>query len=551
MLRVRLVTLAMALLLGGAIAQTTIENVEELMAAFATGGEYRIAPGTYAVAETLSLSASLSIVGSDPAEVTIAASGGPIAVRVGEGARLHLEGLRLVWDDVTPGDLIVVRHGHVSLRRVDLGMAQAGTVEARDPWRDSHGTALVLQGTASAVVEDARIARNANAAIEMLSSSTLSLEGSIVIDNHRGLIAVAEASLDVIDTAIVDQVAQGLVLAGTVQATFTDTVFAGNGRLDVERGLWLEAIRLVERSRATFVGGVLRDSPTNGIAASDSAEAVIDGMLIEANGGVIDGGNRSWSALFVTSDARVAVQRSMVRGNPAGAFDVRGAGTLVIEDAVVFENGGFGHTAARDQAVLVVQGSRVVANDGAVLVLGEARVVISESELVDGGSSGVVASESAQVRVQASTVAGHAERGLWIDGDATVDVVDCDVEGNAMGLWLTGAATAFVIESRIRDNRHSGAVLLGTSRGAFTDNEIVGNAQNGVALAESSGGVLEGNLLAGNGSVGVLLVDAATGSLERNTITGSPAGVRLEDQATAQGADNLFADNEQDVAEVR
>lgn len=548
----QLAIVALALLLCGAHAQTAIESVDDLVAAAASGGEYRIAPGTYALAASLDVTGALSIVGSGPDEVTIQAAGGPIAVRVGEGARLHLEGVRLVWTGDTPGDLVVVRNGHLTLRGVDLGFAKAGTVEPPDPWRPGgHGSALVLQGGAEAVVEEARIARSEHVAIEVLGSSALLLAASQVVDNHRGLVAVEEARIDVRGTTFLDQFNQAVVLVADAQATFSDSGFGGNGRLDVEGGVWLEAIRVVDRARATFQGGMLRDSPATGIAVSGNAEVIIDGMLLEANGGVLEDESRRWSAVFVTGEASVAIQRATVRGNPGGALYVRQSGTLVIEDTTVANNGSFGHTHVSDQGLLAVQGSRFVGNDGAVLMYGQARAAIHDSELVGGASSGVIIGESASVEIVRTTIAGNAQRGVWIDGNASADLADNTISGNEMGLWLTGAATASVNENRINDNMHSGAVLLGTTRAVFARNEIAGNARNGVALADGAGGILEANQLLGNGLVGVLFTDTASGTLEGNTITGSESGVRLENEGTAQGADNVFADNGQDVTEAR
>jgi parallel beta-helix repeat protein len=552
MVGVRFVAIALALLVFGASAQTPIESVDDLVAAVASGGEYRIVAGTYVLDASLDVAGTVSIVGGGPDDVIIEASGGPIAVRVGEGARLHLEGLRLLWTGETPGDLVVVRHGHVTLRGVDLGFAKGGTAPTPDPWRPGgHGAALVLQGASEGVVEDARITRNENAAIQVLGSSSLRLVASQVVDNVRGVVAAEEARIEVQDSAFLDQVAQAIALIDGAQATFVATGFGGNGLLDVERGQFLEAIRVVDRARATFEGGALQGAPTSGIAASGSAEVVIDGMLLEANGGVLADGSRSWPAVFVTGEARVAVQNATVRRNVGGAFDVRASGVLVVEGTTVTENGAFGHTRVSDQGRLAVQGSRFVGNDGAVFVHGNARAAIHDSELLDGGASGVTVGESASVEIVGNTIAGHAQRGVWIDGEASVDMSDNTVTGNEMGLWMTAAATALVTENRITDNLHSGAVLLGTTRAVFARNEIARNARNGVALADDTGGVLEDNELVGNGLVGVLVVGNATGTLERNTIAGSESGVRLENQGTAQGADNVFADNGQDVTEAR
>ncbi len=554
-LRPRRLAAAAAALLVYALAYgqpQIIDSVDELLAAFTAGGTYEIVPGSYAVPVPLVAHGEVSIVGSGREDVLLELAGGPIAVRVGEGAAVHLEGMRLVWVGDGPADLIVVRHGTVGLRSVDLGFAEAGTLETPDPWRPGgHGSALVLQGGATAATEDVVFARNGGNTIEVLDDATLQLVTPQVIDGFRGLVASGRARIEVGGGVFLDQVAQGVALIGESQADFVQTAFGGNGLLDVEAGQFLEAIRVGENARASFTGGVVRDSATVGLGVGGAASVVVRDVRFEANGEVREGVDRSWPAVGVNGEAQVAVHDSSVTGSPGGAFDVRNAGTLVLENVEVSGNGGFAHTSVSDQGRLAIQGGRFVGNAGAVFAGGEARAGIYEAELRDGAGHGVVVAQAASVELEGTVVAGHAERGVWVDGGASADVTGGAIEGNEMGVWLTGDATAFLTDVRVVGNRHSGVVLSGSARAVVETSEVSGHASNGVAAIEDAAVIVRDSTLRGNAVNGVLVGGAASATLERNAIEGGESGVRLESEGVAQGAENTFADNGMDVREAR
>ncbi|MFN2323482.1 MAG: right-handed parallel beta-helix repeat-containing protein [Trueperaceae bacterium] len=529
-----------------------IDSVDELLAAFAVGGAYEIVPGTYAVPEPLVAAGEVTIVGMGRESVQLEMHGGPIAVRVGEGTSVHLEGLRMVWAGDGPADLIVVRNGTLGLRSIDLGFAEAGTLETPDPWRPGgHGSALVLQGTSNAVTEDVVFARNAGNTIEVLDDATLQLVTPQVIDGHRGLVASGRAQIEVGGGVFLDQFAQGVALIGEAQADFVQTAFGGNGVLDVEAGQYLESIRVGDNARASFTGGVLRAAPATALGVGGGATVVVRGMRFEVNGAARPDLERSWSAVFVSDSAEVAVHDSSVTGSPGGAFTVRGAGTLVLDGVDVSGNGGFAHTSVSDRGQLAIQGGRFVGNAGAIFVGGEARAGIYEAELRDGVAHGVVVAQSGSVAIEGTVVAGHAERGLWVDGGASADVTGGAFEGNEMGVWLTGEATAFLTDVRVVGNRHSGVVLSGTARAVVETSEVSGHASNGVAAIEGAAVIVRDSTLRANVVNGVLVGGDATATLERNAIEGAESGVRLESQGVAQGVENTFAGNGMDVREVR
>lgn len=542
----------LALLLGAAHAQTLIEHSDGLVAAFASGGAFQIAAGSYAVEVPLLVQGELSIVGSGRDDVLIELSGGPIALRVGEGARLHLQGMRLLWGGETPSDLIVVRHGRLSLQEVDLGFARAGHVEPADPWRPGgHGSAIVLQGSAEAELGEVRIVRSEVSALELLGDSRLRLQSVHLADNFRGLIAGERATVEAHELLVFDQSMQALLLMGQVQATLVDSIVSGNGVLDAEREQFLEAIRVIDDASLRLLGGVLRGSETIGLIAAGSAEVVLRDMLIEANGDDRPDLGRAWPAVFALGQAQVAVQQSTVRGNRGGAFELRQNAGLVLEGVLVEGNGGVGHVAAMDQSRLAVQDSRFVGNAGMLFVGDEAKAGIYRSQLLDGQTSGVVLASSASADLIDNLVAGHAARGVWIDGGASAELRGNTIEGNEMGLWMTEGTTATVSENRFIGNRNSGVVLGGSARILLEQNQVSGNAVHGVALFQEAGAILRGNELSGNVGSGLFVAGAASATLEGNTFSGSEWGVRLEAEGSVQGSENVFADNGQDVSDAR
>lgn len=529
-----------------------IDSVNDLLEAFRNGGEYQIVPRTYQVSEPLVANGNVRIVGTGRDGVLLELNAGPIGVRVGEGASLYMEGLRMVWAGDGPSDLIVVRNGSLTLVSVDLGFAEAGTIPEADPWRPGgHGSALVLQGSAEVEAHDVVFARNSGNTIEVLDNSYLRLMTPQVIDGFRGLVASGHASVEVGGGVFLDQMAQGVALIGEAQAAFVQTAFSGNGVLNVENDQYLESILVGDSASASFTGGVLRNAPATGLGVSGEASVVVTDMRFEDNGANLEDIRRSWQAVFVSGSGQLAISHSSVTGSPGGAFSVRQNGTLVLDEVEVSGNGGFAHTAVSDQGTLAIQGGRFVGNAGAVVATGNARLGLYDVELRDGGQHGLVLSERASGDIEGGVVVGNADRGVWVDGGASIDARGLRVEGNMMGLFLTGESTAFVSDLVVTGNRHSGVVASGTSRMVIETSEVAQNLSNGVALIESAQAIVRDSALNANGTNGVLVGGKASVTLERNTISGSEAGVRLEAEGVAQGRDNTFVDVGTDVDDVR
>lgn len=552
--RIAVVVLVLAFASGiHAGAQGLIDSVDDLTDAFEIGGEYRIVPNTYVMEEPLEVRVDVTLIGSDRERVSIEARGAPVAVRVVGDVDVHLEGLRLIYAGDAGSDLIVLRDARLTMRGVDLGFAKAGA--ASDPpdadRPGGHGSSLVLLGDARVAASDLRIAQSEVAAVEANGTSVIVLVDSQLIGNFRGLLVGGEARLELRGTTVSGQYAQGLVIGDHAQALLVDTGFIDNGVVNAERGQFFEAVRVFGQARVDVEGGTFRDAPSVGLSVGGNAEVVLNGTLLEGNGGVYADIDRTWGAVLLQDDARMAIHGGSARANPGGAFEVNDMAGLALQDVLVEGNGSWGHTVVMDGALLSVRGGTFIDNAGALFVGDDGRAGIEGAELRGGGDLGIVAGVRASIEVTDTSIVDHGGRGVWIDGGASAELTNLTITGNEVGLWMTGSTTAFLRDSAILDHRHTGVALLGTARLVLEGNEVAGNTVNGVALTEGSSAVLSDNQLTANGDTGLLVQGTAMASLERNTIGGSPSGVRLEGEGQAQQTATTFADNVDDVVEDR
>jgi nitrous oxidase accessory protein NosD len=104
-----------------------------------------------------------------------------------------------------------------------------------------------------------------------------------------------------------------------------------------------------------------------------------------------------------------------------------------------------------------------------------------------------------------SRIVGNASDGVWVDGNAALDLRTTQVVGNQVGVFVSGEGIA-----------------------TLAGNEILDNVR-----------------------AGVVATDAGRADLQGNTIARSPIGVHLSSTAAVQGADNVFAEVGQQVLDGR
>lgn len=549
--------LALAALACAALASAQVGLVDsdaELVAALAAGGEYQVMPRTYVLNDPVVIDRDLRLVGFDREGVMIEALGGPIAVLVEGDVDVHFEGLRLVYRGESAADLIVARGARLSFRTVDLGFARGGPPS--DPplpdRPDGHGAGLVLAGGASAVGDDLRIAQNQRAAIEMAAGSALDLVASTIVANFRGLVAMGAVRIDVRASSFTGHFAHALLLAGDgLEATFLDTEFEDNGIVDIEREQFWPATRIGGASLVAFTGGFMRDTEGIGLSLTGATRVSVTGMLVENVGGEYPEIERTWAAVLVEGEAHLDVVDSVLRGNAGGAFEVIEAGGLSLQGVRVEANGSLFHTRAYDDAALEIRGSAFVDNAGGLYAGGAGRLGLHGSELTGPSAIALVIEGTVQAEVGDSTISDYAERGVWIRGNAHVDLTRTTVSGGGLGVVVLGEATARLVDSDVVANATTGVVAGGTASMALDGNRVSGNGVTGIAIIQGASAVLQGNDVLDNAENGMLFSDTATGQLDRNVISNSPVGVRLEGEATVQGSENEFVEVGTEVSDGR
>jgi len=198
---------------------------------------------------------------------------------------------------------------------------------------------------------------------------------------------------------------------------------------------------------------------------------------------------------------RACSARGSARGSAPGAAP--GArGGLVVERAVVRDNGGDGVAVGAGCGGSVVRDSRAQRNagDGIAVRAGAGGAVVERNEAEGNGGAGIGVGRSSGTRVAGNLAYGNAA-GIAVRDRAAAVVVD----GNRLtanrgdGLRVTGGAAVAAARGNVADGNHrAGAYVDGAAATLGPGNELVGNDVGVWATATARRVRLTGNRVDGN-----------------------------------------------------
>ena len=117
-----------------------------------------------------------------------------------------------------------------------------------------------------------------------------------------------------------------------------------------------------------------------------------------------------------------------------------------------------------------------------ILVQGEAKVEIVDCEVVGNVGSGLLAEGHARVTVAEATFSQNGQAGVWVHGEAQLSVASSEITDNYYGLIASAWAAVTVRKTRISDNERDGVLIADGSRVYLWDNEITHNGRVGICV---------------------------------------------------------------------
>lgn len=249
----------------------------------------------------------------------------------------------------------------------------------------------------------------------------------------------------------------------------------------------------------------MRDMAATGLVLAGASQVRMFGTTFDDVGGQHEGFDRPLTALVVQGNAHLTVEDGVLSANPGGALEVAEGGALVMRRVRVERNGGWTHTSIGGSGTAIVQDSTFAGNEGTLFVGGQATLGLASSELSGSGGYGLVVTVGAAATVVDSVITDNGEDGVWVDGNAFLDLRTTVVRGSRVGVWVSGEARAALSGNDLHDNDGAGVAVVGSARA-----ELLGNA-----------------------------------------FARSPVGVLLQDEGGVQGSENVFAEVGQQMMDAR
>ena len=117
-----------------------------------------------------------------------------------------------------------------------------------------------------------------------------------------------------------------------------------------------------------------------------------------------------------------------------------------------------------------------------ILVQGEAKVEIVDCEVVDNAGSGLFAEGHAEVTVADTSFSRNGQAGVWVHGEARLSVTGSAIMANYYGLIASAWAVVRVRGTKISYNERDGILVADAVRVYLWENEITGNGRVGLCV---------------------------------------------------------------------
>ena len=238
---------------------------------------------------------------------------GTLLTFVGDGT-LRIEGVTFARRSITAGNVVAVESGTVELIDVRLGGGVAGPGYS--------GSGLVLEATASAIIDRSVVERNA-VGVRLLEASSVQVVSSDVRDNlamgivladrsdgvvrdsriafngTEGIVVGDDSHIAITNSSIVGNGARGVSMLGRATGSATGNDVAGNGFGDTARVDYWQGVAVQDVAQLTLHGNTVRDNAGVGVQ-----------FLHAAGGSVSDNtvtGNSANHAAYLRASGRAAV----------------------------------------------------------------------------------------------------------------------------------------------------------------------------------------------------------------------------------------------------
>jgi parallel beta-helix repeat protein len=282
------------------IAVSPEDDLAAIALTAAPGSTLELSAGDHHVDEPVLVVQSLRIVGAGTDETRIVSTADETAISVLESGGLELADVSVHHEaDATSAVLLVLspRHalrdtritgaragedgsggiGVLLMATPRLGPTRGGAEDDLDGRLErvevsgSEGPGLVVQGTSTPTIVDARLSDNGICGICYLGNAGGTLADSEVTGNEVGVFVAGSASPEVVGTTIATNTTDGILVEGRARGSFRDNEVVENG----ERGVTITA-----DAAPGLSGNRIADNGEVGVAVSGSSRAVLEGNEI-------------------------------------------------------------------------------------------------------------------------------------------------------------------------------------------------------------------------------------------------------------------------------
>ncbi|WNS46310.1 right-handed parallel beta-helix repeat-containing protein [Paenibacillus sp. MMS20-IR301] len=485
--------------------------------------ELQLEPACYVLSETLVVTKSLTIRGSDTGNTVITGNLEAL-LRLTAMKELSIENVQFELSG-TAGNIAVIESGHALFKHCSFKDA-AVPVNSADAL--FQGAGLLLLGDSKAEAENCRFIHNAVGAAA-LDESRLLIRSSVFHSHQRaGIIALGQGTVELHNSELTYNLT-GLHLAESAKGSCTHSrlCFCGDG---LYAGGNAELIAEENNIAFNERDGIRGEGQAVLTAVANDCQMNLDGIhLLDSAGGYLAANrcNRNLSAgINYETEHEVTLEHNQCNLNGSAGiaqYAARAAAVIRNECSGNLMHGIYAAGAGSHE----LEGNNCRDNHESGMALGGTVTVWVTYGNCSNNQNGLFVSEQAQAVLQDGHYSHNLYGGIYAKQAAKVTVTGCESNSNSAGIAISGEAQAAIKHCSADGNRYNGIVFGDQSSGSVEHSTCKRNGEAGISAREHTRVELYSNTSKDNKLFGIYMYDEAKGTTAKNLCSANELGIYL------------------------
>lgn len=419
----------------------------------------------------------------------------------------------------------------------------------------THGQGLNVMDSKAALYGNL-IEDNADHGVRAIGATTeISGSANVVRDNKGGDLAGA-VSVSILASPPSDG-AMDEVTVGVQAMTIAEAValVRSGGTVWLPAGSYREIVQLY---KSVKIAGAGTDNTTIHARSEEwtCVNVATDDVVVFLDGIRLTGGRRGMSIATgpngVVGLSHVQIDRTGLPPAPGLPLDpyssglyVFGQSHVVLRDSKLVDNEWLGIVAYGDASIVIDASSITGCKNTGLWALEQCTVELKNGSVIDkSGFRGIDATGNSRISIAGGSIRENENIGVVARDNPVVIIQDAAVSGNGdTGIWGLGTADLTLERCTVEQNKLHGIDIAEATVATLVDTNVGSNSRSGVVIRGTATLTMDGGGARAHNFEGILCAESGRGELRNVQVVGNEYGIKIEGTGYIEVSDSLVQQN--------